>query len=579
MASPMGKILKSCSNVLVGIAVFSFVINLLQLAVPLYSWQLFDRVLTSGSHETLLVLTVIAFGALMVVGGLEFIRSRALQHVAFWVDRVLGPRIIACEVEKASTGAGTTAHELRNLNTLRGFLTGAAVFNLFDVPWLPIFLAVIWLLHPLLGFVAVCGAICLIAVVVVSELATRNVINDANKHRADALEQSEANLRNAEVVQAMGMLPDLLWRWQDANERCLTSQGQANKRGATLLMVSRTLRMCLQVGILGTAAYLTTINEVSIGAVIAASTMLSRALSPVDRMTGTWQRVVTARAAYKALSRRLKQWNGEEEKTTLPPPQGALELNHVSMALPNAIRPVIDDVHFSMVAGERLGIVGPSGSGKSTLAKIMVGLQPVTAGEVRLDGADISEIPRQALGPHIGYLPQNVGLFRGTVRDNIARMSHADDDEVIAAAQFAGVHDVVLRLPNGYDTEISNNSSLLSGGQRQLIGLARAVFRMPRLLILDEPNANLDRDGETILLAMLDKLGQQGITTIVVTHRINVLQHVDWILKLRGGRVDLLGSRDEILRPREDANAAQAGMKPTDNAISTAGRAVQTGAD
>lgn len=579
MASPMGKILRSCRNVLVGIAVFSFVINLLQLAVPLYTWQLFDRVMTSGSHETLMVLTIIAFGALVIVGGLEFIRSRVLQHTAFWVDRVLGPRIIASEVERASTGSAVAAQELRNLNTLRGFLTGTAVFHLFDVPWLPVFLAVIWLLHPVLGIIAVCGAISLIVIVVISELSTRKVIDEAGKHRSDALEQAEANLRNAEVVQSMGMLPDLLRRWQAANERCLSSQGLASKRGATLQSLSRTLRMCLQVTILGTAAYLATINEVTLGAVIAASTILSRALAPVDQLTSTWQRVVTARYAYKGLSRRLKQWDGDRDRTTLPAPEGHLSLNHVSMLLPGATRPIIDDVHFSLVAGQRLGIVGPSGSGKSTLAKVIVGLQSATSGEVRLDGADIGDWPREALGPHIGYLPQNVGLFKGSVRDNIARMSHASDDDVVAAAQFAGVHEVILKLPEGYDTEISNHSPLLSGGQRQLIGLARAVFGMPKLLILDEPNANLDRDGESILLAMLDKLGSYGVTTIVVTHRINVLQHVDWILKLRGGKVDLLGARDDILRPRENSEGVQVAAKTAKKSVPAINRASQTGAD
>jgi PrtD family type I secretion system ABC transporter len=544
--TPLGHALGQASQGLIMVGALSLFLNLLALALPLYMFQVFDRVLTSGRVETLVALTVIAAFALLCLGGLEVIRARALTPISTWLDRALSRAVLSASVGEALAGRPIGAQAMSDLAQIRGFINSQGIFPIFDAPWTPLFVAVIWLLHPWLGMLAVVGAAVLFGLALANELATRASLAGAGQASLAAQRRYEIALRNAEVVQAMGMLPALLERWQGDHERVLDHQARAGDRTAWIYGLSKFVRLFVQVAILGLGAYLVLEGALTGGGMIAASILLGRALAPVEQAIGAWKGFVAARASHDRLRLLLQRHPGDAAAIQLPAPEGRISVDQLCFKAPDG-RPILKGVSFELAAGEVLAVVGPSASGKSTLCRLLTGVWPPDGGHVRLDAAEVHAWDRVDFGRHVGYLPQDVELFSGSVRDNVARMTNAPDEAVIAAAQLAGVHEMILHLPDGYATEIGPQGAILSGGQRQCIGLARAMFGAPRVVVLDEPSASLDQVGESAVLDAIGRLKARGTTVILVVHRPRLLTHVDKVLVLSEGAGVLFGPRDRVL--------------------------------
>ena len=553
--------LREAGRGLAAVGGLSLFLNLLVLVSPLYMFQVYDRVLASSHVETLVALTLLAGFALLVFGLLDVIRSRALVRIAAWLDRTLSGPVLAASLADTLAGHAIGAQALRDLAQLRGFLNSQGVLPIFDAPWMPVFVAVIWLLHPWLGGLALASAIALFALALGNELATRVPLKAANEVWIAAQRQGETALRNAEAVHAMGMLATLLERWRADHERVLDHQSRASDRAGMIVGASKFLRLFVQIGILGLGAYLVLRGELTGGGMVAASILLGRALAPVEQAIGAWRAVVGVRASHDRLERLLRRHPEQPAAIRLPVPEGRVSVDRLVFKAPNSQRLILKGVAFELEAGEALAVVGPSASGKSTLCRLMTGVWPPTSGHVRLDGAEVHSWERRDFGRHVGYLPQDVELFEGTVRDNIARMAEAPDELVIEAARLAGVHEMILQLPEGYATEVGAQGAVLSGGQRQWIGLARAMFGAPRLVVLDEPNASLDNVGETALVDAIGRLRGRGTTVVLVAHRPSLLVHIDKVLVLRDGAGVLFGPRDQVLprlSPPQPAHAAVA---------------------
>jgi PrtD family type I secretion system ABC transporter len=553
--------ISGCRRTFGFVGLFSLCINLLLLTVPLYMLQVFDRVLASQSQETLVFLTIIAVGAVLVLGLLELVRSRILVRASRWLEEMLAPAAFERSIAAALYGRPYRTEALRDLGQLRSFLAGSAIFSLFDAPWVPIYLLVIFLLHPVVGFVALAGAIVLFALAVLNELLTRKPLRTANCDAMHGMQRAEATMRNAEAIDAMGMMPGVVASWLSMNDRALEQQVLASDRAGTVLAVSKFLRLAVQIAVLGAGAFLAVRHELTPGAMIAGSILTSRALAPVEQAIGTWKQVIGARAAYARLKShfaetRLLRATG----MPLPAPRGHLRVEGVTFAYPGTTRAALKAVSCELLPGEALAIVGPSAAGKSTLARLLIGVWPPNAGAVRLDGADVHTWDREDFGRYVGYLPQDVELFAGTVQENIARLGEARPAAIHQAAQMAGVHEMILRLPRGYDTEIGEGGAILSGGQRQRIALARALLGPPRFLVLDEPNSNLDGSGEEALSNAIAAVKAAGGTVVIIAHRPSMLAHVDKILLLRNGQVEAFGMREEVMklisRPRPVAAPA-----------------------
>jgi PrtD family type I secretion system ABC transporter len=547
-ASPLERALRELRPGLAMLVLFSCGINLLILSSPLYMWQIYDRVLASGRVETLVFLTLITAAALLALGALDAVRGHVLGRMGRWLDRRLTPDLITASLRRTLRGESAGGQALRDLATVRNFLAGPGVSALLDAPWAPVFIAIIAIMHPLLGLVAVGAALALLALAVANEVASRGPLQDAAQRSIRAMQRAEAAIRNADVVLAMGIRRDFIRRWSALNEEALALQLTAGDRNAILVGFSKFLRMFVQVLILGVGAWLVLQNGLTSGGMIAASILLGRALAPIEQSIGAWKVLVAARDARDRLSALFARLPPEPEGMRLPTPLGRLSCEQVVYAPPGRVEPVLRGVTFAVEPGTGLGIVGPSAAGKSTLCKILVGTWQPTRGSARLDGADLFAWNADVVGRHIGYLPQDVELFAGTVAENIARLgADPDPDAVVAAAQAAGVHEMILALPQGYNTEIGEAGSHLSGGQRQRIGLARALYGRPRVIVLDEPNASLDGDGETALLRALFTAKAWGATVVIVAHQPRILAPVDQLLLLRQGAVEAFGPRDEVL--------------------------------
>ena len=528
------RVMSACRRAWAGVALFSAVLNLLMLSVPLYMMQIYDRVLTTRSVDTLLALSLMVAGALAVLGLLEALRRRVAVRAAAWLDRRLSAAVLQGSVRESLRGGGSvSAQGLRDLAAVRDYVGGPAVLPLFDAPWAPLFLACVFLVHPLLGWIGLGGAIALLACALLNDLGTRRRLVEASHASARGLNAADTALRNADAIAAMGMLPALTRRWQGAVGRERHLQVSASDVSGSVVALARGLRFGLQVAMLGVGGYLVIRNEMSPGGIIAAAVVLARGLAPFEQLIGTWRAFVGARTAWRRLRALLARAPQEAAGLELPRPAGRLAVETVSYVPPGAHEPVLRDVSLTLEPAEVLGVVGPSGAGKSTLARLMVGSLQPTAGHVRLDGAEVAA--RQ--GRHLGYMPQSVELLPGTVRDNIARLDEAPDDEVVAAARLAAAHETILRLPEGYDTRLGDGGVAVSGGQRQLIALSRAVFGEPALVVLDEPNAHLDAPGETGLMETVKRLRQRGATVVVVSQRPGILRQVDKVLMLNGGSV------------------------------------------
>jgi PrtD family type I secretion system ABC transporter len=527
---------------------FSLVINVLLLAPPLYMLQVFDRVLASRSEETLLVLSLAAAAALLIMALLDVLRARLLAAAGVMLDRRLGPQVLDRLLAHTARQSGAAyLNGLRDVHTLRGFLGGSGLMAVFDAPWLPLFLLVIFLFHPLLGAVALAGALLMGALAWGNERLTRAPLERAQAEARRAARFIDANVRNAEVVNALGMLPAVTQQWTQLNDGALREQIRAASLGSAFSGFTKFARQFIQLAMLAAGAYLVVDQHVTPGIMIASTIILGRALAPVETLIASWRGLVEARSAFRRLNELFAANPPAETATELPAPAGALQVERVLFTLKNAERPIIRGISFSLVPGEALGLIGPSASGKSTLARLIVGVWKPQSGVVRLDGSDIAAWPRERLAPYIGYLPQDVELFAGTVAENIARMAEPDAAKVIRAAQRAQVHELILRLPKGYDTEIGESGQALSPGQRQRIGLARALYGEPRLVVLDEPNANLDHEGDEALLRTLGTLRELGATVVIIAHRPSLLRGVDKLLMLRDGALELFGPRAEVM--------------------------------
>lgn len=538
---------------------FSLIINLLMLVPALFMLQVFDRVITSRSVETLAMLAAVTIAALLFMGYLEVVRSRLLGAAALSLERQLGPRVMAEMMQRAAATASTeNTHGMRDVSALRSFMSGQGLIALFDIPWLPIYVAIIWLFHPLLGSIALGGALLLIGLAWLNEKITHDDVERAQTAARGAGRFADQSVRNAEASVGLGIVDNLARSWEAINRQAQSLQLHAGRKTGLITALARSMRQLLQVGMLAAGAWLVIDQQATTGVMIAGTILLGRALAPVEAAAAAWKTFVEARAAWGRLDQALLA-NGDSRRpgTELPAPLGAIEVERVLFGFPGRNVPVLKQVSFRLPPGEVLAVIGPSAAGKSTLARVLVGMWPPLAGSVRLDGADISSWPRNRLGPYIGYLPQDVELYAGSVAQNIARMGEVDDSAIVEAARRADVHDMILHLPAGYDTPIEETARLLSAGQRQRVALARALYGEPRLVVLDEPNSNLDSDGEHSLAASIRALKARGTTVVVITHRAALLGVADKVLTLRDGVVERFGPASEIL-PRIVIRAPEA---------------------
>ncbi|WP_282563375.1 type I secretion system permease/ATPase [Halomonas dongshanensis] len=541
------------------VGLFSAIINLLMLVPPLYMLQVYDRVLASGNTTTLMMLTLMALGLLALMGALEYVRSLAVIHIGERFDQQLGQRAYTAAFERGLSGQAAQAGQAtRDLDSLRQFITGNAVFAFFDAPWFPLYLLVMFMFHPWIGCLALVGALLLVGLAWLNERVSRAPLREAGALSVQANATAEAQLRHADSIESMGMLSAFAARWGHLHAGFVTLQGIASERTALITAISKSLRIALQSLVLGLGAWLAIGGEISPGTMIAGSILMGRALSPIDQVINAWRQWSSTRLAYQRLQALLAAYPAREPGMTLPAPKGRVDVEPLSAMPPGATAPTLVQVGFALEPGSLMGVIGPSGSGKSTLAKLLVGVWKPRVGAVRLDGADIQHWDKAQLGPHIGYLPQDVELFAGSVAENIARFTAPEPERVVEAARIAGVHELILNLPQGYDTLLGEGGLGLSGGQRQRIGLARALYGTPAFIVLDEPNANLDDSGEKALLAALTQLRERGVTVVLITHRPQVLKATTHLLALRSGRLQKFGPTSEVLSAMSAARQAAA---------------------
>lgn len=527
---------------------FSMIINILMLVPSLYMLQLYDRVLTSRSEETLYMLTGIVVVLFITMALLDIIRSKVLVKVGNKIDALLSKRIFDSlfELENKYPGKASSM-PLNDLTSIRQFMTGNGLFAFFDAPWIPIYIAVLFMFHPVFGYFSIFAAIVLVAFTIINEYSTKAKLLEANNLSRASTIYVDSNIRNAEVINAMGMKGNILGIWQEKYYGFLNAQNSASDKAGVWSNISKSSRMLFQSLILGIGGYLAIKMEVSAGMMIAGSIIMGRALAPLDLIIGSWKGFSSARTSYERLDALLNEFPKDKEYMELPAPKGEVLLEGVVVVPPGAAQPSIRGISMMINEGDVVGIVGPSAAGKSSLARIILGLWPLAAGKARLDKADISQWDKIALGRYIGYLPQDIELFEGTVSQNIARFAEVDSAKVVEAAQKAGIHEMILRLPEGYDTRIGVGGATLSGGQRQRIGFARAIYDNPVLVVLDEPNSNLDDQGEAALVQAIKSLKESNTTVILITHRPNILQVTNKLAVIRQGLLEIYGDTNEVL--------------------------------
>lgn len=545
------------------VGVFSMFINLLMLTGPLYMLQVYDRVLSSRNTYTLLMITVIVVGAYIVLAALEYIRSQVVIRVGSRLDLHMNRRVYTAAFEQnLKNGNGNAGQALSDLTTIRQFVTGNALFSFFDAPWAPIYIAVIFLFNVWLGVFALVGTLILVVMAIINQAVTKKPLAEANSLSVVSGQHATNTLRNAEVIEAMGMLPNLQARWYRLHEKFLAQQTEASNKASSVGAFTKFFRLSLQSLVLGLGAYLVIQGEMTAGMMIAGSILLGRALAPVEGLINVWKQWAGVKSAHARLVKLLEQNPERKSGMELPPPTGKLSMEGVTAAPPGARLPVVRNATFALEPGDILGMIGPSGSGKSTLARLMVGVWPAMGGKVRLDGADVYQWNKDELGPHMGYLPQDIELFAGSISENIARFGSLDAQKVIEASRMAGVHEMILQFPQGYDTVIGDGGAGLSGGQRQRIALARALYGLPALIVLDEPNSNLDESGEEALRASIAKLKDAKRTVVLITHRTSIIAATTKLLLLRDGAVNMFGPTNQVLAAIAQANQRKSGSAP-----------------
>lgn len=553
--NPLKDALLTCRVMFKYALLFGCIINILMLATPIYSMQVLDRVISSNNTDTLLFLTLVIAFALSLLSLIQAARSIATNMMGGWFEKELSSKLFANSVRTAliNKNAGGS-QQMRDLQTIKTFLTSPALISILDVPWALIFVIVLFMIHTYMGVMTVIGGVILIALAVLSDRMTKPLHDSSNEFFVSSMRQVEQAGRNAEVIQVMGMLPNIDKNWQEINEKVQSAQSLVSTRQTLLSELTKYIRLILQILVTGVGAYLVLKSEMSTGAIIACSSLSGRALAPFEQAMMSWKGFLNARKSYARLTEVIDKFYTEDKRTSLPAPRGAIATENLFFTPAGSTRHIIKGITFTLEAGEFLAIIGASASGKTSLAKLMVGAWQPQIGAVRIDNASLSDWNKEELGSYLGYLPQDVELFSGTIRDNIARMDkNAPDEAIIQAAQLAGAHDMILQLPKGYDTEAGLDGSTLSGGQKQRIGLARALYGNPKILVLDEPNANLDSFGEIALSNALARAKEKGITTIIISHRTSILNLADKILAIKEGMIALFGNRDEVLEKMNQA--------------------------
>ena len=548
--------------------VFSFFTNLLMFVGPLYMLQVYDRVLSSRNEMTLVMISVIAIALLVSYGLLEFTRSRLLVRAGMQFDEVLANPVFHRVVKQQTALPGCNAQiALRDIDKVREFMTGQGILAFFDAPWVPLFLALCFAFHPWLGIVATVGAVLIFILALTNEFATRGSLEDASKAAQGANHFVTTTMQNAEVIRALGMEKQLTKRWLNQHDEMLVHQAKASDRAGSIMASSKFIRMSLQVAILGTGAYLAIHQLISPGIMIAASIVMGRALAPVEQAVGQWKQFVAARSSHKRLKELFTRVADQEERTELPVPKGSLVVEQLFATVPGTRDALLKGISFSVEPGEILAVIGPSGSGKTSLVRHLVGAMNPSSGAVRLDGTEMQHWDSDQVGRYIGYLPQDVKLFGGSVAENVSRFEDEPEDaDIVTAATLSGAHEMVQKLGDGYETNVGDGGMFLSGGQRQRVGLARAVYRHPSLVILDEPNSNLDSIGEQALVACIQELKKMGKTVILVTHKANLLSLSDKTLMLVNGSVEKFGpTKDFFQKPQAAPAAAKTAKQASGN--------------
>lgn len=547
--NPLTRAIKEGYTPLAFAGLFSLVSNLLYLALPIYTFQIYGRVMTSYSVPTLLVITFGVLLAFIISGVIDDYRAKVLVNFGVVMDQRVSGRVFSALFDSVIRGnPAARSQALRDLDNFRQMLTGSAFGTMFDLPWMPVFMIVLFIIDPIIGLVTVAGAALLFGIALLQDRATRPALKEANEAALRSYAFTDAALRNGEVVRAMGMIEPLGARWATFRGVTMERSAAASERASVLSNISKFTRQAIQVLIIGIGAYLVVKGKIHSGLLFANMILAARALQPIERLVSSWDALTNGYRSYERLNALFADYKPSKALTTLPKPLGQLSVEGVNFAPAGATRFVLQGINLKIEPGEMLGVIGPSGAGKSSLARLMVGIWQPNTGNVRLDGADVYTWDRSDFGRHVGYLPQDTELFSGSIRDNIARFrSDVDDEQVVRAAQVAGVHQLILRLPNGYDTELGETGHVLSAGQRQRVGLARALLGAPRLLVLDEPNAALDAEGEEALVTALDALKAGGSTIVIVSHKPSVFRSADKMLMLRDGRIEMFGPREQVM--------------------------------
>ena len=540
------------------IAAFTACVNILMLVPSIYMLEVYDRVLASRNETTLYMLSVMVLGLFALISVLEYIRSMVVIRIGAKMDSFLNNRVYTAAFEQNLRSTGVNAGQaLNDLTTIRQFVTGNGMFAFFDAPWFPIYLLVIFVFNMWMGLFALVSVILLVALAWLNEVVSRKPLAEANTTAIRSSNLATNNLRNAEVIEAMGMLPNMRKRWYAEHVKFLKLQAEASQKASRIGSITKFVQIAVQSLILGVGALLVIMGDVTSGMMIAGSILLGRALSPVQQIIGVWRQWSGVVSAYRRLEKLLADNPPRIAGMELPKPEGHLSVEGVTAAPPMVPVAVLKSVSFAINAGDCLGVIGPSGSGKSTLARLLVGVWRAAVGKVRLDGADVYLWNKDELGPHMGYLPQDIELFAGTISENIARFGEVDSFQVVIAAKLAGVHDLILRLPEGYDTPIGDGGLGLSGGEKQRLGLARALYGDPSIIVLDEPNSNLDDIGEIALTQAIIRLRQLRKTVILISHRPSIIRETNKLLVLRDGMVSAFGPTDQVLKDLAQFKAQQ----------------------
>ena len=547
--NPLTRAIKEGYKPLAYAGGFSLVSNLLYLALPIFTFQIYGRVLSSYSVPTLLVLTFMVMLAFLISGLIDDFRAKVLINYGVIMDQRVSGRVFSALFDTVIRGnPSARSQALRDLDSFRQMLTGPAFGTMFDLPWMPVFMIVLLIIDPIIGLVTIGGAVLLFLITLFQDRATRPALKEANDAALRSYAFTDAALRNGEVVRAMGMVEPLGSRWATFRSVTMERSASASERASVISNISKFVRQAIQVLIIAIGAYLVVKGKIHSGLLFANMILAARALQPIERLVGSWDALTNGYRSYQRLNSLFADYRPTKASTTLPKPLGQLSVEGVNFAPQGATRFVLQGVNFKIEPGEMLGIIGPSGAGKSSLARLMVGIWQPNSGNVRLDGADVYSWDRSDFGRHVGYLPQDTELFSGSIRDNIARFrADVDDEQVVRAAQVAGVHQLILRLPSGYDTDLGESGHVLSAGQRQRVGLARALLGNPRLIVLDEPNAALDAEGEEALVKALDALKAGGSTIVIVSHKPSVFRSADKMLMLRDGRMEMFGPREQVM--------------------------------